>query len=90
MKQIIIMKKKKKVKQILRKLKKKIKDKDKSIDILKSLKLILDMKNNKKNLGQNISNEPIQKESLKVENSINKNIENRALNINNILEKKPK
>ena len=67
--------------------KKKIKDKDKSIDILKSLKLILDMKNNKKNLGQNISNEPIQKESLKVENSINKNIENRALNINNILEK---
>ena len=67
--------------------KKKTKDKDKSIDILKSLKLVLDIKNNKKNLGQNISNESIQKESFKVEKVINKSIENESLNINNVLEK---
>jgi len=67
--------------------KKKTKDKDESIDILKSLKLVLDIKNNKKKFAQNMSNESIQKESFKAENSIINNFENRILNINNILEK---
>jgi len=67
--------------------KKKIKDKDNSIDILKSLKSILDIKNKKKKYGNNISNEDIQKEAIKVENSVNKIIENENLNINFILEK---